>query len=276
MLQPKELAAHCANVGYGKAHIGTKKMILLAIFAGFFISFGAIGFNTAIATIDSPSAARVVGACIFPAGLSMVLICGSELFTGNNMTLPMALFYRKISFSSVIRNWVLVFIGNFIGAIFIAGTVYYSHILSLYDNELAVTTMRVAVGKIDHSFIEAVALGILCNMLVCIGVWASFAGSNPAEKIAALFFPVMIFVLGGFEHSIANMYFIPAALFAKADAGFLAAAQDAGLALDLLTWPHFLIDNLLPVTIGNIIGGVIIALLYALIFPHNETEEARR
>ncbi len=274
MLQPQELAAKCAAVGNSKAKLPVVKTLLLAVLAGFFISFGAAGFNTAISTIASPSAGRVVGACIFPTGLSLVLICGSELFTGNNMTLPMAGLYRMISLYDIVRNWILVFIGNFIGALFIAGLCAYGKMFTLFNNGLAVTTFNVAIGKINHSFGEAIALGILCNLLVCLAVWMSFAGENPAEKIIALFLPIMVFVLCGFEHSVANMFFIPAAIFLTGNPEYVLAAQDAGISLDILTWPHFLMDNLLPVTIGNIIGGVIIALLYALIYPN--TEKARR
>lgn len=237
MLTPAEIAATTIKTGIKKANLSWWKMILLGIFAGMFIALAATG-----ATFGNIYGNKIAGACIFSAGLAMVVVAGSELFTGNNLML-MALFDGKIGILKLLKNWFFVFIGNFIGAIFIVSLVTLSGVF----NPVADTVVATAVSKTSLTFFEALLRGILCNILVCIAVWMAFGAKTVQGKIIAVFFPVMLFVLSGFEHSIANMFYIPAGMLEGAFTGVAAPSISA-----------FLLHNLLPVTLGNIIGGAII------------------
>ena len=231
-------------------------MFLLAVLAGVFIAMGGIGATTAAVSVPLPSVGKLVGACVFPGGLTMVLLAGSELFTGNCL-LTIPLLEKEITAAGMAKNWVVVYLGNFAGSLLAAAGVFFSHQVSLFNNGMAVSVISTAAGKCSLPFGDALIKGILCNFLVCIAVWISFAAKDAAGKIAGLFFPIMIFVLSGFEHSIANMYYIAAGLFAKNIPVYAQAAAEAGIDTGSLTWGNFLVVNLLPVTIGNIIGGAV-------------------
>ncbi len=261
MISYREITERTAAIGSKKAHLSLSAMFLLAVMAGAFIALAACAFNTVTATIAVPSLAKLLGALVFPAGLSMVLICGSELFTGNAMSLPMALFFRSCTLYELLRNWLMVYIGNWVGSLLIAWLWIQGGTGRFFDGALGEVTLRIAAGKLNYDFQEALILGILCNILVCLGVWMATAGETVSQKLVALYLPILCFVLCGFEHSIANMFFIPAGLFLKIQTG---AGPEA------LTWSHFMIDNLIPVTIGNTIGGVVVALAYRLIYVWGE------
>lgn len=186
----------------------------------------------------------------------MVLLAGSELFTGNTL-LVIPLLEKEISAAGMLKNWVFVYLGNIVGGFLIAAGVVFSHQASLFGNQMAVSILSTAAGKCTMPFADALIKGILCNFLVCMAVWISFAAKDVAGKIAGLFFPIMIFVLCGFEHSVANMYYISAGLFAKGIPEYAEAAVEAGVDLNAITWGGFFGGNLLPVTIGNIIGGAV-------------------
>ena len=236
MLTPKEIADAAIKVGNTKGKLTAMRAVLLGVFAGIFIALAGVA-----ATFGNVYVGKLAGACIFPAGLIMVVIAGSELFTGNNLMF-VALLNKKLPFSKLLKNWSLVFLGNFLGAILVA-------ILTVYGGTLdsvSESVISVATTKVSLSFIEALFRGILCNFLVCIAVWMSFAADTVHGKAIAIFFPVMLFVLCGFEHSVANMYYIPA--------GMLEAVK-TGATIDGLNIGTFLLNNLLPVTLGNIIGG---------------------
>jgi formate/nitrite transporter len=254
MHSPAEVAKNYIGIGKGKANMPAGRMFVLSIFAGMFIAFAAAGSATAAATAENACIAKLISGCIFPAGLAMVLVAGSELFTGNCL-LTIPLLEREITWAQMLRNWLIVYLGNFVGSLFISWAVNASHQLSLFNNGLAGTTIRTAVMKTSLSFPDALIKGILCNVLVCIAVWMAFAAKDVAGKIIGLFFPIMLFVTSGFEHSVANMFYISAGLFAKSNPDYLAAA-----ATDVsgLTWSSFFIGNLVPVTLGNIIGGAVI------------------
>ena len=237
MLTPAQIAEKTIEVGQQKANLKWWRMILLGIFAGMFIALAATG-----ATFGNIYGGKIAGACIFTAGLAMVVVAGSELFTGNNLML-MALFNGKIGLLKLLKNWCLVFIGNFLGALFIAALVTLSGVF----NQVSETVIATSVAKVNIPFFEAILRGVLCNILVCIAVWMAFSANTTGGKIAAVFLPVMLFVLCGFEHSVANMFYIPA--------GMLQGAFTGAAAPSIL---EFLLRNLLPVTIGNIIGGAII------------------
>lgn len=236
MLAPKEIADAAIKVGNTKGKLTAMRAVLLGVFAGIFIALAGVA-----ATFGNVYVGKLAGACIFPAGLIMVVIAGSELFTGNNLMF-VALLNKKLPFSKLLKNWSLVFLGNFLGAILVAILTVYSGTL----DSVSESVISVATAKVGLSFIEALFRGILCNFLVCIAVWMSFAADTVQGKAIAIFFPVMLFVLCGFEHSVANMYYIPA--------GMLEAVK-TGAAVDGLNIGTFLLNNLLPVTLGNIIGG---------------------
>ena len=237
MLTPTEITAKTIETGVNKSNLPWWKMIVLGIFAGMFIALAGVG-----ATFGNIYGGKILGACIFTAGLAMVVVAGSELFTGNNLMI-MALFDRKIKLCHMLKNWLLVFLGNFLGAIFVAAVVSVS---GLFDS-VADTVVATANAKANLSFFEAAVRGMMCNFLVCIAVWMATAATTVSGKIIAIFLPIMLFVLCGFEHSIANMFYIPSGMI-------MGAIQD----LIAPSIADFLLNNLLPVTLGNIIGGAIL------------------
>ena len=236
MLAPNEIAKVAASVGEKKANLSWRKMILLGMFAGAFIALAGAG-----STFANVYVGKIAGALVFPAGLAMVVIAGSELFTGNNL-MVIGLFDRRFGPGLLLKNWCLVFIGNLLGAIAVAGLVAVSGVF----DPISDTVMATANAKVNLGFSEAMIRGVLCNFLVCIAVWMAFSAESVGGKIAAVFLPVMLFVLCGFEHSVANMFYVPAGMFVSGLHGVVGPSV-AG----------FLFGNLLPVTIGNIIGGAV-------------------
>ena len=259
MNSPKEIAQNYVATAVAKTKYPPEKMVLLGVLAGMFIALAAVGSIIAPATVLTASTAKFLGALVFPVGLAMVLIAGSELFTGNCLII-ISVLEKEAKVSAMIKNWVFVYIGNFIGSILVAALTVYGGTFSLFGGAAGASLIKTAVAKVTLSFSDALLRGILCNFLVCIAVWITFAAKDVVGKIAGLFFPIMLFVLCGFEHSIANMFYIPAGLFAKTDAASLAAytANNSVIQLDSLTWGALFTKNLIPVTLGNIIGGVIL------------------
>jgi len=207
-------------------------------------------------------------------GLILVVVGGAELFTDNHL-IVMAWASSKVTGRALLRNWLIVYLGNFIGAI---GTVVLMFITKQYAfgaNSVGITALRIGVAKVDLTFIQAVALRVLANGLVCLAVWLTYSARSTVDKIVAIIFPITAFVAAGFEHSIANLYFVPYALFIKDfDPGFVSLVGDKVAHLDLLTWQAFLVNNLIPVTIGNIIGGaVLVAAIYWAIFLRSENHQ---
>lgn len=247
MRTPKETFEKYMSVGKNKTDTKATKTFLLAIMAGIFIAFAGAGSIFAGALVN-----KVCAAFVFCGGLSMVLVAGSELFTGNCL-LIMPLMDKKVKLCGVIKNLVIVYIGNFIGSLIISFVSVYSGVLDAFS-ENAVNS---AVAKTSLSFGEALLRGILCNILVCIAVWMSFSSDKTADKIIAVIFPVSLFVLCGFEHSIANMFFIPT--------GMLLNHRINGADLSITVF-DFIIKNLIPVTIGNIIGGSFVGAVYYFVF----------
>ncbi|HBA62265.1 MAG TPA: FdhC protein [Lachnospiraceae bacterium] len=256
LFTPAEIAKNYIAIGKAKVNTPIGRMFLLAVLAGAFIGLGGVGATTAAVSIPYASVGKLVGACIFPGGLTMVLLAGSELFTGNTL-LVIPLLEKEIRLAEMLKSWGIVYIGNLVGGFLVAAGIVYSHQISLFNNQMAVSVISTAASKCTLTFGDALIRGIFCNFLVCIAVWISFAAKDVAGKIAGLFFPIMIFVLCGFEHSVANMYYISAGLFANGIPAYSQAALEAGLDTNALTWGNFFIKNLLPVTIGNIIGGAV-------------------
>lgn len=257
MHSPLEIARNYVEVGVHKTNLSVFKMILLGFFAGMFIGFAGIASTTASSTIAAGSAAKLAGACVFPAGMAMVLVAGSELFTGNNLII-IAVLEGKVSVFKMLKNWFFVYIGNFLGASFVAILVVYGHTPDLFGGVLAQAVVNAGKTRTDLSVMEAFIRGILCNILVCTAVWMSFAAKRVSGKLLTSFWPVMLFVLCGFEHSVADMYFGVASLLASAE---------YGIAAEGLTWVNFLFKSLLPITLGNIAGGAgIVGTGYWLIY----------
>ncbi|MBN2043852.1 MAG: formate transporter FocA [Anaerolineales bacterium] len=271
-LLPGEMAVRAEYLGVRKAENSVRRTFALAVLAGAFISFGGVfATNTAAGTASLPfGLAKLVTGLVFCLGLILVVIAGAELFTGNNL-IVMAWASRKVSTKALLRNWGIVYVGNFVGSVGTAVLVFFSRQYQFGGGAVGATALKIAAGKVSLDFGQAIALGILCNVLVCLAVWLTFSARSVMDKIAAVIFPVTAFVAAGFEHSIANMYFIPYGLIIKAmDSSF---AAGTGLDLTGLTWGTFLVNNLLPVTIGNIIGGgLLVSAAYWSIYLKNREE----
>ena len=263
---PKEIAARIENVGISKSTNDPLRVFALSILAGSFIAFGAIFFT--IVTHDATGIAvglmRLLGGLVFCLGLVLVIIAGAELFTGNNL-IVMAYVDNKVTMKQLLTNWLIVFIGNFIGALGILVLIYLSGHWQIGGGAVGAKVLAIAHAKVEMTWMEAFTRGMLCNILVCMAVWLCFAGRTVVDKVLAIIFPITAFVAMGFEHSVANMYFIPAGLLAKHQPELVQLVGNMNL--DNLTINSFLFDNLLPVTLGNIIGGsVFVGLFYWFIY----------
>ncbi len=257
MHSPLEIARNFVEIGIHKVKLSAWKMLILGIFAGGFIGFAGIAATTAGATVENPSLSRLLSAIVFPAGMAMVLVAGSELFTGNNLII-ISVLEKKTKVISMLKNWFFVFLGNFIGAAGVAVLVVFGHTPDLFGNRLAEKVVSSALVRVEQTFPEAFIRGLLCNVLVCIAVWAAFAAKKVSGKLMMSFWPVMVFVLCGFEHSIADIYFCVAGIL---------TSSEYGIATEGLTWGSFLLKNLLPVTLGNILGGAgIVGVGYWLVY----------
>lgn len=251
---PEEIAHRVESIGVTKANLDAVTTLLLAILAGAFISFGALLYTFIVHDSMLPlGLTRLIGGLGFCLGLILVVVAGAELFTGNNL-LTMACVSGRIGLMKLLRNWALVFFGNLLGALGTATLIYFSNYWQVNEGAVGTATVLIASAKVNLDFFEAFVRGILCNVLVCLAVWLCFAGRSVTDKVLAILFPITAFVALGFEHSVANMYFIPAGLMAITDP-VVAATLPAGTDLSALTVSNFLVNNLLPVTLGNIVGG---------------------
>lgn len=263
---PAAIATRIETIGLAKAHMKFIPVVALAILAGAFISFGAMFYSIVIT--DSGlgfGMTRLVGGLSFCLGLILVVVGGAELFTGN-VLIVMGWAHRKVNATELGRNWAMVYLGNLIGSLGMAGLAYWSGFMHLGGDAVGATAVKVAAGKVNLPFDVAFVRGVLCNTLVCLAIWLCFAARSVTDKILAILFPITAFVALGFEHSIANMYFIPAGILAAADPGFAGAAGLSEAAMSNLNAGGF-IGNLIPVTLGNIVGGgVFVALSYYFIY----------
>ena len=265
MFTPKEIVANYYEIGARKVSSPAWKQFLLGILAGFLIGMGLVVANTAGHALENASVIRIVSGLLFAFGLGMVILMGAELFTGNCM-IPISILEKKVTMGGMLRNWLFVYLGNFVGAVALAAGCAFFGQLGLSDGGLAVYTIKVAIAKCSLPFVNAIVLGIFCNLLVCIGVLGAISAKDTIGKVVGAYLPVAFFVISGFEHSIANMYGVPAGLFAMGVPAYASKAAAAGLNTGALSWGSFLVNNLLPVTIGNIIGGVAVGLL--MYFAH--------
>jgi len=256
MLPPTEVATKAAEMGIRKARMSITTTLVQGMMAGGFVSSGALFATIAIAGTSSVlpyGIARLLFGLVFCLGLILVVLAGAELFTGN-VLIVIAWANRKVSTRALLRNWTLVYIGNLIGSLVTAVLVYVGREHRFGGGIIGQTALTIANNKAQLEFGQALALGILCNALVCMAIWLTLGGRTTTDKIMAILFPITAFGAAGFEHSVANMYFIPSALLIKTfDPEF---AASTGLNLDALTLTGFF-NNMIPVTIGNIIGGVV-------------------
>lgn len=248
---PSEIAKSMVKSGISKANLSVLKMVLLGVLAGMFIGFGAHADIVVIQTLGKSvdiGFAKLLGAAVFPVGIMLVVMAGAELFTGNNL-MALAVLKKEITLEQMLRNWIFVYIGNFIGSVLLAWLLSKS---GLYGSEATMSkAVSIAQAKTSLTVTNALIKGILCNMLVVLGVWMQAGSKDMIGKIFALWFPIMLFVLSGYEHSIANMFFIPLGKFLGAD----------------ISWTQIWIRNIIPVTIGNIIGGsMLIPIVYYFVY----------
>jgi formate/nitrite transporter len=264
------MARKAEEIGIAKVNLDFFSMAGLSILAGSFIALGAIFATVALTGTSSVpwGWSRTVAGIVFSLGLILVIVGGAELFTGNNL-IVMAWSDQRFSTTKLLRNWGIVYIGNFVGAILTAVIVFVSKQYTFSNGGVGVTALDIGLTKVNLDFWQAMVLGILCNALVCLTVWLCMSARTTLDKIISIVFPIAGFVACGFEHCIANMYFIPVALFIKnwAPSSFW---QTTGLnvaSYSNLTWSSFFVRNLLPVTIGNIIGGVVlVGAVYWLVY----------
>jgi formate transporter len=256
-LPPQQMARRAEEVGVTKAGLAADKLLTLGVLAGAFIAMGAIFATTVTAGgSDVPyGVVRLLGGLAFSLGLILVVVAGAELFTGNNL-IVMAWASRRVSTRRLLWVWALVYVGNFAGAIATAGLMYLTRQYRFGGGAVGEQALAIATAKVELGFTQAIVLGAFCNALVCLAVWLTYSARTTADKILAVVPPIAAFVASGFEHSVANMYFIPFGILVSNDDSWLAGRGNE-LDLSNLTWGSFLADNLLPVTIGNVIGGAV-------------------
>jgi len=276
LILPPTMAEKAEDLGVKKANMNVVNMFVLAILAGAFIAIGAIfattvsagsmSINTATADLAYKTAwpygvTRLLAGLVFTVGLILVIVGGAELFTGNNL-IVMAFMSKKVSLKKLLNNWIIVWVGNLVGSMGTAAIVFLGKQYTFGGNAIGLSALATANAKCGLTFVQAVALGVMCNAMVCLAVWMCYSARTTTDRILAIIPPIACFVAAGFEHSIANMYFIPMGLFIKyfdpATYGTIVTNLNAGKDFANLTWENFFVGNLLPVTIGNIIGGAVL------------------
>jgi len=274
---PSEITYTTIQIGIKKAGMKYSNQFILAILAGAFIAFAAEGSNMAafnlFAKPETYGLGKVLAGAIFGTGLMLVVLAGGELFTGNTMIFGGVL-DGKVKLRDMLKNWFFVFIGNFVGSLLIAYMMVHSGLFNSGANVLGGVTIKIASYKVGLSFMSAFYLGIMCNILVCLAVWLAYGAKDMVGKIFAIFFPIWLFITSGFEHSVANMYYIPAGILAKSNPSWVAESHLAPAALANLNWGNFIINNLVPVTLGNIVGGSIFVVgIYWFVYIKNDTKK---
>jgi formate/nitrite transporter len=267
---PPEMAEKAEQVGVRKAAMDATSTFVLAVLAGAFIALGGVFSNVVLASGGALpyGVARVLAGVVFSLGLILVVVGGAELFTGNNL-IVMAWASRKIGLRLLLRNWVIVYLGNLVGGVGTAALVYLSGHYLLGGGAVGRSALTAAEAKVGFTFAQAVALGVLANALVCLAVWLTSSCRTTADKVLVVVPPIAAFVACGFEHSVANMYALPVALFVKAGAPdpFWSSIGQTPDAYPGLTWGGFLVSNLLPVTLGNVLGGsVLVGAVYWFVY----------
>lgn len=277
-IKPMDAVKNFINISTTRVKNDPMKIILLSIFAGMFIAFGAAGSSVAAHNIEVPGLSRLVTGLVFPVGLMMVILTGAELFTGNCMFV-MGVLEKKITAKKMMEVLLLAYFGNLIGGVLIAILISQSGQFDYTSGLLGAYTIKVASGKVALTFTKALISGILCNVLVCTAVFIAGSATDIIGKLFSVFFPILIFVVSGFEHSVANMYYIPAGILATKNRELVMTAMEQyGLSAEQIAnvnWQRFFINNLLPVTIGNVLGGVFIFAL-PILYIYREKKGERQ
>jgi len=268
---PAEMAKRAEASAIRKGNRRFIDAFFLAIQAGSFIAFGAAFFT--MVTHDSSlglGLTKLIGGLVFSLGLILVIIAGADLFTGDTLMI-MACFSRKITWRQMLRSWGFVFLGNLAGSLVIVMLVYFSGHWLGHGGAIGAKALAIANAKVNLTFVQAFTSGMLCNILVCLAIWLCYSSRSVTDKILSIIFPITAFVAMGFEHSIANMYFIPAGLILRHNPEIVALLN--GTDLSNLTTSGFLVNNLLPVTIGNMVGGAIfIGIIYWILYLRKTTQ----
>lgn len=238
---------------------------MMAILAGMYIAMGGLAASTASHAIANQGLAKLVAGAVFPIGLMFIIINGADLFTGNCLIF-VAVLDRKVTIRDFFGNLAIVFLGNLIGAVLLAWLEASGGMFRMSNGSLGASTIATAVAKVNMSFGQAFILGVLCNLFVCAGVWLTYGATDVAGKLLAAFFSILAFVISGSEHIVANMYYIPAGIFARRNPMFVEMAGVNPAHLANLTWKGFFVNNGIPVTLGNILGGMILGAMYQVIY----------
>lgn len=261
-LEPPEIAEKTVAEGVKSAGLPVAHVVVLGLLAGTYIALGGMFANTVSAGAEAMpyGVGQFLSGLVFTVGLALTLVGGAELFTGNTMTLATARIQREVTGGKLLANWGIVYVANLVGSLVIAGLVFLSGQYTMGDGAVGAAALTGAEGRVQLTFVEALASGILANFLVCLAVWLSYSARSTTDKIVALILPIWAFVAAGLEHSVANMFLIPIGIIIKdgASAEFWSMIGSSPSAFADLTWGAFFLDNLLPVTIGNIIGGSIL------------------
>jgi formate/nitrite transporter len=272
---PLQILEYTSDVGLAKVSRHKAGQFILAFVAGAFIAFASEGSNMAafnlFANAGTYGLGKVLAGAVFGTGLMLVLLAGGELFTGNTL-IVIGVLDRKVKVGSMLLNWLIVYIGNFVGSIFIAYMMTESGLFNSGGGMLGGQTIKIAAYKTGLAFHSAFFLGIMCNWLVCLAVWVSYAAKDVTGKLFACFFVIGLFITSGFEHCVANMYYIPAGILAKSNQAWLQAAHISAEQVAGLNWLSFITKNLIPVTLGNIVGGsLFVGILYKVSLTRQQT-----
>lgn len=263
-LSPEQIKEYTVETGVKKAENSFKKSFLLSFMGGMFISLAAIGSLIASCTIDNYSLSSLIAGIVFAAGLMMVVIAGGDLFTGN-VLIVLAVLQKRITALKMLKNLTITFLGNLAGALFVVLLVHGSGILHNANGILVQKLVLKAAQKIDYSFDQAFVLGVLCNLLVSLAVWMSYSAKDTGGKVLACLFPILLFIIGGYEHIVANMYYIPAGVIAVMSDNYASLSAISSDIIANLTFDG-IISNFIPVTLGNLVGGLVIGGVYANIY----------
>ena len=274
MLKPAEICDEIIDIYEHKAHYPVLKSIVLGILAGAFIALGGFAASVSSHSIENFGIAKLVAGAVFPVGLIMILLAGTDLFTGN-ILLTVPFIDGRLSFKAVLKNWTIIYLSNFIGALIIASLIYFSGLMEGNALKLGGYALKVAINKASITPIKALFSGILCNFLVCLAVWLSFSAKDVIGKIFAIWFPIMAFIIGGFEHSVANMYYFSIGFLVKGNPEFALNYGITESKLEHLNLADVIFKNMIPVTIGNIIGGgVLIGVAFWVAFKYSTKPKA--
>ena len=273
-LLPPEMAERAEEIGVKKASMDAVTLLSLAVLAGAFIALGAV--FSIVALSGSPTAAwgptRILAGVVFSLGLILTVVGGAELFTGNNL-IVMAWASGRIGTFALVRNWAIVYLGNFVDALSVAVAVVLAGTPHAAGGAFGATALRIATDKLRLDFGQAVVLGILCNVLVCLAVWLALSARTTTDRILAIVPPISAFVAAGFEHSIANMFFVPLGILIAVVDPAVIGPLGLGASAPTLSWSTFLLRNLVPVTVGNVIGGaVLVGGVYWFIYLRRRRE----